>query len=119
MSDCTLIELLYGKSAHANSLACVQDVSFDLAGRRASNFRHSTWQLVSHVSFWMDTSCEEFAETILLIPCTLRKAGPSKPLLRMRTSGRRRSFILRSHLESWPRWRSPRPRSWPVRSKQR
>jgi uncharacterized damage-inducible protein DinB len=54
MSDRILIELLYGKSAHANSLACVRDVSFHLAGRRASNFRHSTWQLVSHMNYWMD-----------------------------------------------------------------
>jgi hypothetical protein len=35
MSERTLIELLYGTGAHANSLACVDDVSSELAGRRA------------------------------------------------------------------------------------
>ena len=54
MSERTLIELLYGKSAHANPLACVEDVSFELAGRRPENLSHSIWQLVSHVNYWMD-----------------------------------------------------------------
>ena len=54
MPERTLIELLYGKGAHANPLACVEDVSFELAGRRASNFPHSIWQLVSHVNYWMN-----------------------------------------------------------------
>ena len=54
MSERALIELLYGKGAHANSLSCVEDVSFDHAGRRADNFPHSIWQLVSHLNFWMD-----------------------------------------------------------------
>jgi len=54
MSERALIELLYGKPAHASSLACVEDVSFDLAGRRVANLPHSIWQLVSHVNYWMD-----------------------------------------------------------------
>ena len=53
MPERALIELLYGKGAHASTLACVEDVSFDLAGRRADSFPHSIWQLVSHMSFWM------------------------------------------------------------------
>ena len=53
MPERVLVELLYGKGAHANTLACVEDVSFDLAGRRADSFPHSIWQLVSHMSFWM------------------------------------------------------------------
>lgn len=54
MSEPILIELLYGKYAHANPLACVEDVSFELAGRRAESFPHSIWQLLSHVNYWMD-----------------------------------------------------------------
>jgi uncharacterized damage-inducible protein DinB len=54
MSERTLIELLYGKSAHANPLACVEDVSFELASQHAGNFPHSIWQLVSHLNFWTD-----------------------------------------------------------------
>lgn len=54
MPDRTLVELLYGKYAHANPVACVEDVSFELAGKLAGNFQHSIWQLVSHVNYWMD-----------------------------------------------------------------
>jgi len=54
MSERTLIELLYGKGAHANSLACVDDVSFELCGRCSENLPHSIWQLVSHMNYWMD-----------------------------------------------------------------
>ena len=53
MSDRALIELLYGSGAHANTLACVEDVQLELAGRRPDNFPHSIWQLVYHVNFWM------------------------------------------------------------------
>ena len=51
MSERTLIELLYGDGAHANTLACVEDVTFDVAGRLANGFPHSIWQLVSHMNF--------------------------------------------------------------------
>ena len=54
MPDRTLVELLYGKYAHANPVSCVEDVSCDLAGKRPGNFQHSIWQLVSHVNYWMD-----------------------------------------------------------------
>jgi uncharacterized damage-inducible protein DinB len=54
MSERTLSELLYGKGAHANPVACVEDLSAELAGRRVENLPHSIWQLVWHVNFWTD-----------------------------------------------------------------
>jgi len=54
MPERTLIELLYGKGAHANPLACVEDLSAELAGRQAGNLPHSVWQIVWHVNFWTD-----------------------------------------------------------------
>jgi len=53
MPERALIELLYGRGAHANTRACVEDVPFDVAGRLADGFPHSIWQLVSHMNFWM------------------------------------------------------------------
>ena len=53
MPDQTLIELLYGKAAHADPLRCVEDVSFELASRRADHFPHSIFQLTSHMNFWI------------------------------------------------------------------
>src|SRR5277367_5441406 len=54
MPESTLIELLYGKGAHANPIACVEDLSPELAGRHADNLPHSIWQIVWHMNFWMD-----------------------------------------------------------------
>jgi uncharacterized damage-inducible protein DinB len=54
MPERTLIELLYGKGAHANPLACVEDLSAELAGCRVEHLPHSIWQLVWHVNFWTD-----------------------------------------------------------------
>ena len=54
MPESTLVELLYGKGAHANPVACVEDLSAELAGRRAENLPHSIWQIVWHVNFWTD-----------------------------------------------------------------
>lgn len=48
-----LVELLYGKHAHADSRACV-DVSADVAGRMPPGFLHSIRQLVWHMNYWMD-----------------------------------------------------------------
>src|SRR5262249_25304061 len=53
MPERVLIELLYGRSAHASTLACLEDVQFGVVGRLAEGFPHSIWQLVSHITFWM------------------------------------------------------------------
>jgi uncharacterized damage-inducible protein DinB len=54
MPELTLIELLYGKGAHADPVACVEDLTAELAGRHADNFPHSVWQIVWHMNFWTD-----------------------------------------------------------------
>ena len=52
MPERTLIELLYGRGAHVNPLACVEDLTAEWAGRRAENLPHSVWQIEWHVNFW-------------------------------------------------------------------
>lgn len=54
MPERVLIELLYGGAAHVNPLACVEDVPYDLAGRRAGSFPHSIYQLTWHMNYWME-----------------------------------------------------------------
>jgi len=54
MSDQTLRTLVYGKGAHADPVACVEDISAEVASRRASGYPHTIWQLVLHMNFWMD-----------------------------------------------------------------
>lgn len=48
-----LIELLHGTGAHVNPLACVEDLSAELAAQRIPGFPHSIGQIVFHMNFWM------------------------------------------------------------------
>jgi uncharacterized damage-inducible protein DinB len=50
----SLTELLRGKGAHADPLACVEDVSPELAERRVEAFPHSIADLVFHMNYWMN-----------------------------------------------------------------
>jgi uncharacterized damage-inducible protein DinB len=53
MSRRALTELLRGKGAHADPIACVDDISADLAAGQVKGFPHSIGQLVFHMNFWM------------------------------------------------------------------
>ena len=50
----SLIELLRGKGAHADPLACIEDISQELAERRVESFPHSIAGLVFHMNYWMN-----------------------------------------------------------------
>lgn len=54
MSKRALTELLRGKGAHADPIACVEDISSELAAREVAGFPHSIGQLVFHMNYWMD-----------------------------------------------------------------
>jgi len=53
MSERALTELLRGKGAHADPLACIEDISAEIASRQVSDFPHSIGQLVFHMNYWM------------------------------------------------------------------
>jgi uncharacterized damage-inducible protein DinB len=54
MSQRALTELLRGKGAHADPLACVEDISVEMAARQVAGFPHSVGQLVFHMNYWME-----------------------------------------------------------------
>jgi uncharacterized damage-inducible protein DinB len=49
-----LTELLRGQGAHADPIACVEDISAGLAARHVEGFPHSIAELVFHMNYWMD-----------------------------------------------------------------
>jgi len=53
MSQRALTELLRGKGAHADPVACVEDISAELAARQVAGFPHTIGQLVFHMNYWM------------------------------------------------------------------
>jgi uncharacterized damage-inducible protein DinB len=54
MTERSLTELLRGKGAHADPLACVEDLSAELAARQVAGFPHSVVQLLFHINYWMN-----------------------------------------------------------------
>jgi uncharacterized damage-inducible protein DinB len=54
MPSRALTELLRGQGSHADPIACVEDLSADLAARQVAGFPHSIAQLVFHMNYWMD-----------------------------------------------------------------
>jgi uncharacterized damage-inducible protein DinB len=53
MSQRALTELLRGQGAHADPIACVEDISAELAARPAAGFPHTIGQIVFHMNYWM------------------------------------------------------------------
>jgi len=49
-----LTELLHGKGAHVNPIACVEDLDAKLAHHRIEGFPHSIADLVFHMNYWMN-----------------------------------------------------------------
>lgn len=54
MSHRALPELLRGKGAHVDPIACVEDITAEVAARQVAGFPHSIGQLVFHMNFWMN-----------------------------------------------------------------
>ena len=54
MSQRALTELLQGKGAHVDPVACVEDISAEIAARPVVGFPHSIWHLVFHMNYWME-----------------------------------------------------------------
>ncbi|HET9407360.1 MAG TPA: DinB family protein [Candidatus Sulfotelmatobacter sp.] len=54
MSQRALIELLQGKGAHVSPIACMEDLSVELATRHLDGFPHSIADLVFHMNWWLD-----------------------------------------------------------------
>jgi len=50
----SLLELLRGKGAHVDPIACVDDLDAARATRRIDGFPHSVADLVFHMNYWMN-----------------------------------------------------------------
>lgn len=54
MASRPLAELLHGIGAHADPVACIEDLPFEFASRQAEACPHSIAQLIFHMNYWMD-----------------------------------------------------------------
>jgi uncharacterized damage-inducible protein DinB len=79
MSDTTLRELVYGKGAHVDPLACVEDIAAALATRTVSGYPHSIWQIVEHMNYWMEYEVRRIAGKRPSYPEHAIESWPANP----------------------------------------
>jgi uncharacterized damage-inducible protein DinB len=61
MPNITLHELIHGKGAHVGPIACIEDVTTDLANQTVTGYPHSIWQIVDHMNYWMEYEIRRIA----------------------------------------------------------
>jgi uncharacterized damage-inducible protein DinB len=79
MGDKTLRQLVYGKGAHVDPLACLEGIPAELAARRAAGSPHSIWQLVLHMNYWMDYDFRTIAGEAPPYPEHAMESWPAHP----------------------------------------
>ena len=89
MSDTTLRDLVYGKGAHVDPVACVEDVSSELATQTVAAYPHSIWQIVEHMNYWMDYELKKIAGEDPAYPDHAIESWPLIPRPPQKNSGRR------------------------------
>jgi len=77
MSELAMQELIRGKGAHADPVACVEDLSLDLAWKKIAGFPHSIWQILGHMNFWMDYELKRIAGERPAYPEHARESWPT------------------------------------------
>jgi uncharacterized damage-inducible protein DinB len=79
MGDTTLRELVFGKGAHVDPVACVEDISAELAARTVPSYPHSIWQIVEHMNYWMDYDLSKIAGENRPYPDKAIEGWPTHP----------------------------------------
>src|SRR5260370_42498967 len=79
MGDSTLRELVYGKGAHVDPVACVEDISAERAARPVAEYPHSIWQIVEHMNYWIDYGRGKIAHENRAYPGKAIEGWPAQP----------------------------------------
>ncbi|HEV2402182.1 MAG TPA: DinB family protein [Candidatus Sulfotelmatobacter sp.] len=74
-----LTELLRGKGAHVDPIACMEDVNAELANRRIDDFPHSIADLVFHMNYWMNYELKRIRGQNAEFPQHNSESFPSMP----------------------------------------
>jgi len=98
-----LIELAYGKGAHVNPLACVEDLPLDLAGKVVSGFPHTVWQILRHLNYWMDYELKRIDGHAAPYPATAAESWPVEPKAASETKWRGEVMFFAKQLQELAR----------------
>lgn len=75
-----LTELLRGKGAHADPVACFNGLTLEQAGRRPLGAEQSIWQLLWHVNYWMEYEIRSMRGPEVPYPEHAAVSWPEDPL---------------------------------------
>jgi uncharacterized damage-inducible protein DinB len=98
VGDTVLRGLVHGKAAHADPVACIEDLSAELAAKRASGYPHSIWQLVLHMNYWMDYDLRTISNDVSPYPEHAIESWPDHPQQPNEADWRKTTSRFREHL---------------------
>ncbi|HEY6551984.1 MAG TPA: DinB family protein [Vicinamibacteria bacterium] len=75
----TQAELVFGKGAHTDALACLDGFSWALAGQRPAGAPYSVYELVWHMTFWMENELERIDGRTPAYPEHASEGWPGDP----------------------------------------
>lgn len=79
MADKILAQIVYGKGAHVDPIACLENLSAAVAARKSPGYPHCIWQLVDHMNYWMDYDLRTIAGEHPAYPKHASESWPEPP----------------------------------------
>ena len=105
------LELLEGRGAHADPLACIDDLTADSASRKPVGFTHSIFDLVAHLNYWMEYDMKRMRGAADPYPVHASESWPSgqnihdaqwtKQVERFCELQKELAILCRSGIRSW------------------
>jgi uncharacterized damage-inducible protein DinB len=77
--DRALVELLRGRGAHTDSVACVSGLTALLAGQALPPSPHTIWGIVAHMNYWMHYEVQRIGGTPPAYPVHAELSWPKIP----------------------------------------
>ncbi|MBM4185758.1 MAG: DinB family protein [Gemmatimonadetes bacterium] len=93
-----LRDLVRGTNAHIDPVAAVEDVPWEMAGRRAPGLPHSIWQLLGHLNYWIDFVLKRIEGVALTLPAHASESWPADTEPRDQAAWDHEVALLRTNL---------------------
>lgn len=75
------LELIEGRGAHADPLACIEDLSPQVAARKPPGFNHSVFEIVAHLNYWIDYDMKRMRGAPDPYPEHAAESWPARPIV--------------------------------------
>ena len=79
MNQKALVELIRGHGAHIDAVECFRGLAPELAGRRPEGLPYTIWQLLGHLSYWIEYELARVAGEAVEYPAHAALSWPPDP----------------------------------------